>query len=375
MGSERPLLIVNPATGKLGGASALRRFVAAVEGALGDVDIEATERRGHAIDLAREGALGGRSAIVAVGGDGTLNEVVNGVMQARARPAAPAPSGPVAHASASYGTAAAGPAVPGHAVVASPRVGLIGLGTGGDFGASLGIGGGLDAYLAALTSGRTRSVDLVRATFADHEGGSVERYFINVLSVGPGGLVDTYVARFPRAFGGRLAYAGASLLALVECPRARLRLRMAPAGRTVGDARDAGKAGGTGKATSGGDGAASGAVEERDLSAYLVAVCNGVAFGGGMRMAPMAAPDDGLLDVIVIAVRSKWTVARNIPKVYGGHHLTVPGVEHLRCRSLELELRDEQAAERFALDVDGEALGRLPLRVEVVPGALEMFVP
>ena len=55
--------------------------------------------------------------------------------------------------------------------------------------------------------------------------------------------------------------------------------------------------------------------------------------------------------------------------------LGVPGVELLRCRGVEVELLDEAAADRFALDVDGEPLGRLPLRAELVPGALAMPAP
>ena len=340
----RPLFIVNPSTGRLGGANALRRFVGAVENVLGDVDIEATQRSGHAIDLARHGTLDGRDLIVAVGGDGTLNEVVNGVMTARGGGRQPA----------------------------GPRVGLIGLGTGGDFGRSLGIGRDLDSYLAALVSGHARAVDLVRTSFAGHEGEPIERYVINVVSAGPGGLVDTYVARFPRALGGRLAYAGASLLALVECPRARLRLRWtAPAapGSPERESEPEPEPHEPPEALEPPD-----RVQTSELSAYLVALCNGAAFGGGMRLAPMAEPDDGVLDLISIAVSSKVTVVRHLPEVYAGRHLEVPGVEHLRCRSLELELLDEEAAGRFALDVDGEALGRLPLRAEVVPGAIEMPV-
>ena len=83
MAPPRPLLIVNPASGKLAGGRSLARFADAVERVLGDVDFEVTKRRGHAIDLAREGVVEGRETIVAVGGDGTLHEVVNGVMQAR----------------------------------------------------------------------------------------------------------------------------------------------------------------------------------------------------------------------------------------------------------------------------------------------------
>ena len=315
-----------------------------MEGTLGDVDFEVTERRGHAIDLARRGALEGRTTIVAVGGDGTLNEVVNGVMQARAaaggagRPAPPAadvPSPPAAD------TPAAG-----------PRVGLIGLGTGGDFGRSLGIGRSLDDYLRALAEGQTRAIDLLRVGFRDDAGRACVRYVVNVASVGPGGLVDRYVERFPRLLGGRLSYGLAAAWALVECPRMRLRVRL------------------TGLA-----GARPGDSVERVLSTYLLGLCNGAVFGGGMRLAPAAVPDDGLLDVVSIAPDSKWVVARNLPTVYRGRHLDVAGVELLRCRGLAVEPLDESAAEGLTLDVDGEALGRLPLRAELLPGALSMLAP
>ena len=321
MSAGRPLLIVNPSSGKMGGPRSLARFTAAVEHALGDVDFAATERRGHAIDLARRGAGEGRETIVAVGGDGTLNEVVNGVMQA--------------------GAAGAG-----------ARVGLIGLGTGGDFGHSLGIGRGLTDYLAAIAGGRTRRVDLLRVAFHGHDGRPLERYMVNVLSVGPGGLVDRYVEKIPDLLGGRLSYGMASAWALVASPRARLRLRL------------------TGLAGGPSDGHV-----EREVSTYLLGLCNGAVFGGGMRLAPDALPDDGLLDVVSVGCDSKWTVARHLPKVYGGRHLGVPGVELLRCRAVEVELLDEAAAARFALDVDGEPLGRLPLSAELLPGALTMLAP
>lgn len=316
MSAGRPFLIVNPSSGKMGGSRSLARFTAAVERALGDVDFAATERRGHAIDLARRAAGEGRETIVAVGGDGTLNEVVNGVMQARA--------------------AAAG-----------ARIGLIGLGTAGDFGHSLGIGRGLNDYLDAIASGHTRRVDLLRVAFRGHDGRPIERYVVNVLSVGPGGLVDRYVEKIPSLLGGRVSYGVASAWALAACPRARLRLRLSGVTGPV----------------------------EREVSTYLLGLCNGAVFGGGMRLAPDAVPDDGLLDVMSVACDSKWTVARHLPKVYGGRHLGVPGVEALRCRAVEVELLDEAAAARFALDVDGEPLGRLPLKAELVPGALTMLAP
>jgi diacylglycerol kinase (ATP) len=226
------------------------------------------------------------------------------------------------------------------------RVGLIGRGTGGDFGRSLDLDHRLDAYLSALASGRERPGDLLRADFTDDEGRPARRYVINVLSAGPGGLVDRYVAGLPRALGGRAAYLLASLRALAVCPRARLLMRTTDA---------------------------AGVAAERELSAYLVCVCNGRVFGGGMRVAPMADPGDGLLEVVIAATETKWDLVRALPRVYAGTHLGVPGVEHLTATRIALELLDGEAAGRFLLDVDGEPLGRLPVTLEVVPGALTML--
>ena len=188
--------------------------------------------------------------------------------------------------------------------------------------------------------------------FADHNGRPLERYVVNVLSAGPGGLVDRYVERLPSRLGGRVSYGLASAWALAACSRARLRLRLRGlAGRAPDE------------------------VVEREVAAYLLGLCNGAVFGGGMRLAPDAEPDDGLLDVVSIACDSKWTIARHLPKVYRGRHLGVPGVEVLRCRGIEVELLDAPAAARFALDLDGEPLGRLPLRADLLPGALTMLAP
>ncbi|MDB4934951.1 MAG: Transcription regulator, partial [Labilithrix sp.] len=130
----KPLLVVNPSSG--GGATG-RTFGAmkdTIERALGPVDVAMTERSGHGIDLAREGAIAGHPLVVAVGGDGTFHEVVNGLMQAKG---------------GAYGTKAD-----------ATRIGMIAQGTGGDFRKTLGLEHRLDKYLDALKSGRERSLDV-----------------------------------------------------------------------------------------------------------------------------------------------------------------------------------------------------------------------
>jgi diacylglycerol kinase (ATP) len=310
-----PLLIVNPACGARGTARALPQVLAAVEKTHGDVVIRYTARRGHARELAREGAQECCPLIVSVGGDGTFSEVVNGVLEA------------------------GGPA-PG----AGPAVGLISLGTGGDFRRSLGIGLGYEHCLEALASGRERKVDVGRTSFRGTDGQLVEQYFVNVLSAGLGGLVDRYIETMPAIVGGRAGYYLATLRAMLVSKERPLLARITWEDET----------------------------REEVIPAYLAAVCNGRWFGGGMDIAPMALPDDGRLEVVTITERSRLYLAGKSRKIYGGRHLDEPTVHHFPCRRLELRLEDETAERGFLLDVDGDALGSLPLTVEVVERRLRV---
>lgn len=308
---EQPLFIVNPKSGASRTAPALSKILAAVESALGDVAIRYTTRRGHARELAAEGAREGRQLIVAVGGDGTFSEVANGVLLTDD---------------------------------ADSAVGLVNLGTGGDFRRTLGIGPGHEQCIDALTLGRERLIDVGRASFLGPDGVPIEQYFVNVLSAGLGGLVDQYVATAPAFLGGRAAYYLASLRAVAVGKERPVLARVTWQGET----------------------------RERVIPAYVIAVCNGRWFGGGMDIAPMALPDDGRLEVLTITERNRVYLAAKIRKIYPGRHLEEPTVHHFPCQRIELRLAEQGANRRYPLDVDGDPLGSLPLTIEVVPRRLRL---
>jgi diacylglycerol kinase (ATP) len=295
--------------------------LAAVEKTLGDVVIRHTARRGHARELALQGALEGHPLVVAVGGDGTFSEVVNGVLTA----------GEPGHNSCSR-------------VAGGPAVGLVNLGTGGDFRRSLGIDLSYERCLEALALGRERIVDVGRASFQGNDGSQVEQYFVNVISAGLGGLVDRYVDTMPSLIGGRAGYYLATLRAVMESREQPLLARITWEGET----------------------------RDEVIPAYLVAICNGRWFGGGMDIAPMALPDDGRFEVVTITERNKLYLAGKSRLIYSGRHLDEPTVHHFPCQRIELRLEDESAEHSFLLDADGDALGSLPLAVEVVSGRLRV---
>lgn len=308
----RPLLVVNPASGGGKTGKVFDSLRTTIQATLGPVRVAFTERRGHAIELTREGVRDGHQLIVAVGGDGTFHEVVNGVMDEQLA------SGKKA------------------------RVGLIAQGTGGDFRKTLGLEHRLDHYLAALGRGTTRDIDVGRVTYRDRDGSEKKRWFVNILSAGMGGLVDKYVAEAPSFLGGKAAYFAASLGALIKTREGRVHAKFT----------------------------SHGAVEERRLRSFMIAICNGRYFGGGMKVAPMAEIDDGRFEVVSMGAASKLGFVVYSNKIYTGAHLKEPGVEHFGCESIELDLENDDVRDVFLNDIDGEPLGGLPLKVEMHKAAL-----
>ena len=114
----------------------------------------------------------------------------------------------------------------------------------------------------------------------------------------------------------------------------------------------------------------------RDYSAATVVVANSAYYGSGMRIAPAATLDDGVLDVVVIEAASRLALMRSLPKVYDGGHVALPEVTVLSGRRVEI-----RGSSRAPIPVggDGEPLGVLPARsepplvIEVLPGALAVI--
>ena len=143
---------------------------------LPDTTVLRTERKGGATQLTKSAIRQGYETIVAAGGDGTLNEVVNGMA--------------------------------GHH--SSVRLGLIPLGTGNDFARTLGLPTDLEAALEILTVGRTRAIDLIRVT------SNKIRYFVNVSAGGFSGLVDEKLTPEIKQTWGPLAYLRCAVATLPE---------------------------------------------------------------------------------------------------------------------------------------------------------------
>jgi len=187
----QPLLIVNPASaaGRTG-----RQFAAiaeAVRGVVGAFEARFTEAVGHAAELARQAAGSGRALVVAVGGDGTASEVIDGLQHAGYR----------------------------------REFGFIPRGSGGDLRRSLGIPADVAGAARALRGGALRTIDLGRIELTT-DGGTVVRHFANVASCGLSAAVVDRVNRSGKVLGGRLAFKLASIRSLVGWRDQRVRWRV-----------------------------------------------------------------------------------------------------------------------------------------------------
>ncbi|MBC7264586.1 MAG: diacylglycerol kinase family lipid kinase [Chloroflexi bacterium] len=276
MNQPKTFVIVNPvaSNGKVG-----RQWPCTADGLLAaGLQFEAvhTERPLHATQLAREAMKAGYRHIVAVGGDGTLNEVVNGLVD----------DGQV-----------------------NPEVvlSLIPSGTGADFRKTVGIPHTTEGAIACACGTGERVIDLGEMVYM--RGGQQERrYFANVAGLGFDGEVWERVNPSTKILGGTIPYLVGLFATLVSYQNKEAEVQL--------------------------DGAH---LHQRVNS---IVVCNGRYFGGGMYVGPNAVLDDGMFDVIVIGDVSKAELIANLPRIYRGTHLTHPKVDAYRSKEVTVTSRE-----------------------------------
>lgn len=215
----------------------------------------------------------------------------------------------------------------------SAAVLIVAAGTGNDNATTLGMPrvrtpADLPAVVQRLTAGRTASMDLGRVT---HPTG--DRHWLGVLGAG----FDTVV----NARGRRLTLVNGTPRYLAAVAAELPRFSGIPYAVTV-------------------DG------QRIDTEAMLVAVANGGAFGGGMRVCPDASVTDGLFDVLILHKISRLEFLTVFPRVFAGTHVRHPKVQVLRGRQVRLDAPD------LAAEADGEELFALPLDLRIEPGALRV---
>ena len=274
MKSKRITFIVNPSSSNGSTGKQWPRIRAKARDRLGPFRTLITTGRGDATQLARRAILSGDDIIVSVGGDGTFNEVINGVLNEE------------------------GLLEPGVLLGFIPR------GTGCDLAKSIPIQRDLDRALDNILGRQTRWIDLGKLRYRGDDGRELYRYFHNVMSFGLGGEVDERVNKTTKAFGGFMSFVLATLISVLSYKRKRIRL-------SVDNCFD------------------------EEVRIWNVAVANGQYHGGGMWVAPGAALNDGLFHVTVIGDMSLTEVLWNLPKLYNGKIYELKKVRMLTGRRIE----------------------------------------
>ena len=302
------LAIVNRFSGKLARGDEWTLVRKRLEEIIGPFDISFTNSPGDATRLTRGALQKGAGRIIAVGGDGTLGEVANGFLSG------------------------------GSQVNSSAIFSFVMYGTGNDFQKTFGRKAGLEFALEAFKNPREKTIDIGRLEYIGHDGKPAERYFLNVASFGMGGMVDRFVSKIPYRglIGGKASFLLASAATLASYRNKQVKI--------VVDGNQ---------------------VYSGPVRVAVVANCK--FSGGGMTFAPMAEPDDGMLDLVIMGDIPVGKSILNIGKIYKGTHLGEDGVSSFRGRRIET-FSDEEVL----LDVDGEAPGRLPATFEIVPEALKI---
>ncbi len=261
-----------------------------------------TEYSGHGIELAKNIANSNADYIIAVTGDGTFNEVVNGVLLSQNK---------------------------------KVKLGLLPHGTGNDFARMLGLINDIYALKKLIQNDSIKNVDVGLANFKDLKGENSSRYFINISDVGLGGFIAQKLSGSSKWMGATLTFQWAIVSTFLTYKHQVMKIR-------TGDFLYEGK-----------------------ILSYIIA--NGKYFGAGLGIAPDAKPDDGMLEIIMASEISLWDYLKNLNKIRACTKVEHPKMNYLRAQEIFIETENQP------IDMDGEFVGYTPLKISVVPSAVQML--
>ena len=306
----KTIVIVNPQAGNGRTEKIWPNIESALGKSIGSFEVLQTTCRGDATDLSRRILAVDTARIVAVGGDGHLNEVLNGFIE-NDLPVNP-------EARLSFGMT----------------------GTGCDFQRSLGISGKWQNAAAKLKDAKVRKIDVGKVTYTAADKTQKIRYFDNIASFGLSGAVDHCLehSRLRDYLGGSPLFLWATIKTVFTHPNQSIRFRI-------------------------NDG------PEEEICSRLGLLANGRYFGGAMHAAPEAELDDGLLDLLMLKEISVAKFLWHLPKIYKGTHLKIPEIFFQKVRKFTAE-----SSEQVILDIDGESPGYLAATFEVLPKILNLQI-
>ncbi len=299
----KTVAIINPNSALGATGNRLQELTDLLRHHFGPCELRLTNAIGHAIELARAAADDHADRIIVAGGDGTSGEVVSGLLQSdRGR---------------------------------DVQLGLLPTGTGGDFSRAIWGKRDMQSAIQRIASGHSRMIDAARVQYHDRDGQLQNRGFLNILSCGMSGFAALWIeTQALRGRRGRTTYIRSGLHGILRYPQN-------PVTITV-DGRQ---------------------VYQGPLA--FVALANGRYFGGGMKVAPDAQIDDGLLDVVIVPGASRLKLVFRFPRIRTGAHVRSDDAISLRGRHISV-------SGDVWIESDGEPIGMTPAEIEVAPAAIQL---
>ena len=303
---DKTLVIANPMARRGFVGDNWPELSARIVDALGPVNLQLTKSRGDGLEIGKRAIEEGARTIISFGGDGTHSEVVDGIMQS--------------------------------GLNKEVTLGILHAGTGGDFRRMIPGAEELESACTVIRDKPAVPIDIGWVQYSHDDGHREGRFFLNITSMGMGGLVDRFVAASGSKSGGKAKYFKAVLRAQMKYTPARIGLRI--------DGKDEG---------------------EHEIS--NICVCNGRWAGGGMMFAPEARVADGMFDIILIRATSTLRGLPVMAGLYKGTHVRSPIVSTYRGRHIEVEMLGNTAW----MDIDGEAPGIGPAEFRIHDKALRVI--
>ena len=276
-----------------------------------DFEFVVTEHQRHAIELVQNAVEKGFRNFISVGGDGTLNEVINGIFLKHQK------------------------------LLPEIKLGVVTVGTGNDWGRTHHMPAEYSKMVDVIKKGHLFGHDIGKAKYRfDHE--DANRYFINIAGMGFDAMVAKKVnVMKEKGYRGLFVYMYSLLSSLIRFKPTRLIIY------------------------------SDGEMIYSD-STFLASIGICRYNGGGMMLLPDAVPNDGLFDLTIIRKVSRLKVMANIKNVFDGSFVKIKEVERFQGKSFTVISEPPHA---LNLETDGESLGNAPLDFEVIPRAINMIVP
>lgn len=268
-------VIVNPASANKSTAKEWPAYEKLLKEAGYSFNVAYTEYPNHGTEIARQALKKGYKTIVSVGGDGTMNEVVNGFFE------------------------------DGALINEDARLAVFSRGTGCDLIRTLGIDKGIEDLLSILERNTVKKVDVGVSEFIGYDGIKKIRYFLNESDIGIGGETTNRVNQRSKVFKGFLSFLIGAIITLVHYKNKYFEV-------VIDDT-----------------------TEIKGMMNSVV-IANGKYFGGGMKVAPEASMTDGVFDIVVIGDVNKLEFIKSFPLIYSGKHLKHPKLKLYKGKKVKV---------------------------------------